>query len=352
MSLFSTLLRLQVNSHNVPLEDYLTELFGYCLNLEEEILISFLKRFKIPPQKSEEYYLNTQVRHKKLPHHTEDSIPDMMLTFENHVIFIENKVASSEGNLQLQRYAEHLDNYDTTKIKALIYITRDFDLKDEKKIFIRTKSKIKFIPLRWHQIFRFLQSYNDRPIIKEILILMKEKHLSSNNQFSPVDILTLTNFSKVRKMMSEVIYNGKVGQQFEKVVGKKPNEASLLTQIKYHDRYVVVGKKKNNIKVYMGFLLNTFNEIEYPDLIFKIEITPSSKVREVVINKMKAIASVEKSKWAENGLDDPKEYSGIVIYKSMQSFLNKDDQIEEMRKHFMDCLNEYEKVMPQLKEYL
>lgn len=148
MSLFQQLLRL--HKGNRPTEDFLTEVFAHCLTVEDGLLADFLKKVDVK-KAPEAFSLKTQVPFQKLEGHTKDSIPDMVLSFKEHILFIENKVGTKEKEKenQLPRYADHLATYEGVDNKKLIYITRDFDPKDEDKILRHHQGNITFYPLRW-----------------------------------------------------------------------------------------------------------------------------------------------------------------------------------------------------------
>ncbi|MBD2346345.1 PD-(D/E)XK nuclease family protein [Anabaena subtropica] len=160
MSLFKNLLNL--HSSSKPLEDFFTEIIAYFLSINTDILIDWLKYHSII---SEENYINinilTQKYYEPLDNHDYGSQPDIVieLTSETNtdVILIESKIAATEGDRQLQRYAEILSNLSYPKRRSLIYITRDYDPKESKKILPDSLcTKISFHQLRWYQFHSYL----------------------------------------------------------------------------------------------------------------------------------------------------------------------------------------------------
>lgn len=107
--IFKVLFNLKLNSNSQPLEDYLTEIFSYCLKNDQNIVNVFLKHFSIHSHEIEEYSISTQYKIKSLENHETDSRPDMVVFSSDLTLFFENKINALEGKKQLSRYAEHLD---------------------------------------------------------------------------------------------------------------------------------------------------------------------------------------------------------------------------------------------------
>ena len=136
MSLFTNLLNLHPAIK--PREDFFTEIVAYFLSLNNDILVDWLKHHSIL---SDDNYssikISTQQEHKGLESHTEDSRLDIVVELSDglntDVIFIESKVGSKDGNNALRKYAEILSNLPNVRHRILIYITRDYDPKEEIK---------------------------------------------------------------------------------------------------------------------------------------------------------------------------------------------------------------------------
>lgn len=350
MSLFNTLLNLQLKNSNKPSEDYLTELFTYTLVSNDEIMLDFLKTFKVKHGKITEYYIHTQYRYSKLKGHSTDSAVDMAVFMNQHTILIENKIDSDEGHKQLQRYAEHLNQQ--IGRKTLIYITRDYDPKDENIIFENCKNDIQFIPLRWYQIFRLLQPYaSGNLVINEILIFMKKKGLSSNKQFTPLDLLALTNFERVRRMLDQSM-RGKASGTFEELMGGISQHSASMTQIRDNDRYVYIKHKGNRIQILQGYWLNAFSLADYPHVALVVEVAPNSKKKAEIREIFRAIAADKTNKWIDFTTDDAKSWSSIQIIQTLNYFLHGDDHIQAIENFFLDCLKEFKNIKPRLDPYL
>jgi len=350
MSLFQQLLRL--HKGNRPTEDFLTEVFAHCLMVEDGLLADFLKKVGIK-KFPEDFSLKTQVSFQALKGHKKGSIPDMVLSFEDTIIFIENKIGAKEDKdgRQLPRYVDHLVTFEGAKNKILAYITRDFDPKDENRILRHYKGEVKFIPLRWYQIHQLLKVYLSNPLIKETILFMAQNNLTSNNQFSPNDLMALNNFSNARKIMDHVLF-GAITHRFFKLINKeKSTQKSVTIKELKQDRYTISNYQRNKLWIGLGFFFNTPQSPYYPLLRFDFQL--QFKNTDEII---KAFSKIDKTglkatKWELYNDNPNQNYTGLRLDKSLQSFLHQEDQVKEIRKHFSYCLDEFEQIIPQLKAF-
>ena len=155
MGLFSRLLNFQAGS--IPLEDFFTEIVAALFSSEQDLLYAWLQHINIfDLETNSNTDIFTQQSFAALENHDRSSRPDIVIelvgdSFQD-IIFIENKVGSSEGENQLRNYAEILAKMSNYRHKVLIYITRDFEPKDESDILKNvTQQTIKFKQLRWYQ---------------------------------------------------------------------------------------------------------------------------------------------------------------------------------------------------------
>jgi hypothetical protein len=138
MILLNSLLKL--HGDRQPLEDFLTEVVAALFREYPDLLDRWLNTLGIETSDTETtYQVATQTHYSRLPHHDTDSRPDLQINCVSEeardLIFIESKVASSEGLDQLARYADHLQVARGFRRRYLIYITRDRDTKTQEDIF-------------------------------------------------------------------------------------------------------------------------------------------------------------------------------------------------------------------------
>lgn len=253
MSLFTNLLNL--HSANKPREDFFTEIVAYFLSLNNDILLAWLNHHSII---SDDNYssikISTQQEHQALAGHTEDSRFDIVVELSNclstDVIFIESKIGAKGGNNALRKYADILSNLPNVRHRILIYITRDYDPKDELKQYdydqkpaikeycLELSPKINFFQLRWYQFYSFLKERASDILSQEILIFMRNNRMSHTNQFSSVDLLTMLNFNKTLNLMESTL-SDEIQHEFKLAFGGVIKGAASRTQWKWDERYII-----------------------------------------------------------------------------------------------------------------
>jgi hypothetical protein len=346
MSLFSRLLNL--NTGNIPLEDFFTELVAYFFSKNKEILYAWLKGLNLLDTDTYlDAHISTQREFEPLDGHLLGSRPDLLIELEDDrsrsIIFIESKIGSQEGYEQLSRYAEILHELPGFHKKILLYITRDFEPKDKAVIFKNIpNSTVYFKQLRWHQFHRFLQSHANTMLVQEVIEFMNEHQMAHNNQFSSIDVIALANFTKSLKLMEETMW-GKVSQRFEKALGAIKRQNAALSQIQLHGRYLMTADMPNG-KWWcgLGFMLRTSSLSDYPTVRLMLEVAPSSNRRAEIIEAMKDIC--KQYSWKGDGLNDTRAWSSIFREKSLQNFLSEEDHIAAIEQFFLQTLDELEKI--------
>jgi hypothetical protein len=346
MSLFSRLLNLHTD--RTPLEDFFTELVAHLFSTDREILFAWLKYIGLLKTEADlDAYISTQQAFDGLADHSSDSRPDIVIELvdgtNRDIIFIESKIGSKENYEQLPRYAEILDKLPDVRDKVLIYITRDFEPKDRATILHRIPdSHVRFIQVRWHQFYRFLKTQTDTMLVEEIIKFMQEHQMAHNNQFSSIDLIALVNFKNSIKLMEQTMW-GEVSQQFKMVLGSISQRSTALTQLHRHDRYLMYSVMPDKWWCGLGFLLNTSSSTDYPTVCLVLEVDPQSSRRAEIIESMKAICT-ENPEWKGYELDNSRAWSGIVLGRSLQTFLSEDDHIVAIQKFFIKSLDELSNV--------
>jgi hypothetical protein len=348
MSLFSRLLNL--NAGNIPLEDFFTELAAYLFASHKTILYDFLGHLNLLNSETySEAHVLTQKTFEPLEHHHSSSRPDLVVEFisgdHRDVIFVESKIGSHEGHLQLQRYAEILDQLTGYRKRSVVYITRDFDPKDKADIFKNIpNSDVQFYQFRWHQLYHVLRSHSDIELVRETIIFMQEYRMAHNNQFSSIDVLTLSNFTKSLKIMEETMW-GKTSQKFVAVLGGMKKSSTAMTQLQNFGRYIMNTSMPGQWWCGLGFSLERQDLTDYPTVSLMLEVAPNSQYREEIIEVMKIIS--QKDGWQGYELNNSKAWSGIVRERSLQDFLSGADHVSAIQQFFSQGLDELEAIKKQ-----
>ena len=115
-------------------------------------------------------------------------------------------------------------------------ITRDFEPKEAPD----GQGVLKFKQCRWYDFYQFLKNSEPSPtgVTRELVSFMEEHNMSQSNQFSPLDVLALSNFQKARKIMDATMWEG-VSLKFERVAGGVSSQKRASSQLRDKDRYVM-----------------------------------------------------------------------------------------------------------------
>lgn len=343
VSLFDTLLKQKAKGDKIPTEDFFTEIFAHLLHSNYNVFIEFLRAFKLSDIVPENgHHIMTQLQFY-------GSRPDITIKLSDgdrsDLLFIENKIDSPEGFQQLKKYAEELSRHTHVDRTTLVYITRDYDRKDEKDILRHCpiNSQPVFKQLRWHEVYRFLEKYEEDNLVFEVLKFMEANNMARNNLFSPVDILTLTNFPRVRKMMDETM-KGEVSDLFKKVTGNIAKDSTLLTQLRNNNRYVYQSWQDESMWCGYGYWFNPSDIANYPDVGVILEAYPNSPERDIIIAAMKKIINRDPDKWKGYDLTAPKAWSRIWQGKSLKDFMGSEDHIAAIENFFLQAINDLDAI--------
>jgi len=351
MSFFSNLLNL--HSANKPLEDFFTEIVAYFLSLNQNILLDWLKHHSII---SDDNYssikISTQQEHQALANHTQDSRFDIVVELSTglttDVIIIESKIGSNDSRNTIKKYAELLSNLPNVRHRILIYITRDYDPKDEIKVFAsKLEPEVSFYQLKWHQFYSHLQKNATDRLAPEILIFMRKNGMSYTNQFSSVDLLTMLNFNKTLNLM-ELTLSGEVQEKFKLAFGGviRPVASTSMTQWRWHSRYIIYTKfSGDNFWCGLGYFnLNPDSLTEYPYLGICLEVSPAFETRPKIIESMKKVINDHPDIWTSENLTILPAWSAIFYRQSFQDFLSKKDQVSAIKDFFLKSIDELKNI--------
>ncbi|MEA5512541.1 PD-(D/E)XK nuclease family protein [Nodularia sp. UHCC 0506] len=349
MSLFTNLLNL--HSANKPLEDFFTEIIAYFLDINHDILIAWLKHESIINNENEiNINLLTQESYQPLKHHHSGSKPDIVIKLEHDnqtdIIFIESKIGSTEGWEQLKRYAEILSSLSYPQQRTLIYITRDYEPKEEiEKLLPQLTPNVKFFQLRWYQFYSFLKKYETDTLAKEILTFMEIHRMSHTNQLSSVDLLTMVNFNKTLNFMKSTL-SEEVEKEFNMAFGNVTKGAASMTQWTSVKRYIIYNRFDSwNCWCGLGYFnLNPENLTEYPYLGICLEVSPGFKERLKFVEVMQEVVNKYPNKWTSYNLTIAPGWSSISYRKSLQEFLSQEDQLSVIKSFFIESIHELQNI--------
>lgn len=240
--MLNRLLKLYSKSNSItPVEDFTTEAFASLLECDEIILNTFLTEI-----------LNAQINYCTIEtqkHYTlnsdSHSIIDLVISNQDTICFVENKVESAEGKNQLEKYADILDNLIEYKNKYLFYCTKYYDPKEE--------VRHRFKQFRWHQIAKVIEKSENQLAI-EFHNFLKTNNMAQNDYFSVKDLYSLENLKGTLDFLDSFLE--RISPSFTQKFGKhsKPDNCS---QMRKYNRYIffkadVFGSDKYN-EIGVGF---------------------------------------------------------------------------------------------------
>lgn len=357
-SLFLKLFRYRERKDRSPEEDFMTELLAYILKNHTEVLLSLLIEFNVIESNLDisNLYVDTQYTIKD-KENGYGSRPDIIIKFKDYnknqyFILIENKIDSKEGTNQLSRYFSFLEEQSKNgKIATLIYLTKNYDSKEFNEDMLEGPyNQVKFIQIRWWQLYQILKKYQEVEIIGETLKFMKERGLSMSRRFSIMDINALMSINRIKEMLLESL-SGPVEDKYNLVTGTKYSITSADSELRNTGRYIYMSNQKEWFWIGIGYWIGgkLINE-GYPDLRVIVGIKPYHEERENVINAFKEFSYSNKL-WPNFGLEYEQNWGGIWRKISLKEFVSGDDHIEEIQQWFLEGLKdieEFKNIYPQL----
>lgn len=350
MSLFTNLLNL--HSGNKPVEDFFTQIIAYYFSINNDILLDWLKQYSIPdrglavlnPYNSRINIL-TQVEYKKLEHHETDSRIDIVIELVNKLttdlIFIECKIGSGEINGQLNRYAEILNEQPASN-KYLFYITRNYEPKE----IANFGNNVNYIQTRWYNLYDFLLEKSKDILGKEILFFMEKNNMNQPNQFSSLDVLTMMNFSNTFTIMDSSL-SEEVTEKFQNIFGSAHKEKDSLKKCKLLHRYIICRYFDEPGLFYgLGYWNLKYNLTKYPSLGIVLGVYPKHSKTSENNTSIQKIMSKHPDKWFPFNLGGDPYWQAIIYQRSLQFFLSSENQLAEIKKFFLDSIDELIKIQP------
>jgi len=352
MPLFERLLQLYPPPRRT--EDFFTEIVAHLFNNHKKLAVAWLAHLGVINLDEAQSCLllkaATQKTFAGLNHHPNDSRPDIVLELKNQssesLVIIESKIASSQNPSQLINYAEILEQEHEFDGKILIYITRSFEDISAFQKEIRENglaSKLKFIQTRWHLFYKFLDTYEDSYLIREIKAFMRSEKMNQDNQFSAVDILALSNFRHAFSIVDETL-GGEVDVKIGKLFPgqKKTSILEAYKQLRIWPRIArYVYFTGHDFKLMLGYFeLSQDSELLYPDVSVCLQIRTSSSSGKQSLEVIEKIAAESTNPWQRAWEDDPGEWPCIIIRRNLQDCLGEKDHVKEIQTFFCNGIDQ------------
>jgi hypothetical protein len=221
-SIFSRLYSYRQTENKNQEENFLIEIFAFCLQTDEIFREAFLKKLSI--WATSDVIVKTQCVYV-------EGRPDIEIMSDNLKLLIECKVEQQEGTEQLSRYANILENSAKNE-KYLLYLTKYYEYKTS------PSDNIIFFQLRWADVYDLI-SIDNQQITIQLQQYLKEKGMSEAKNFNHLDLVTLQNISSTISKMDEVLDG--IKPYMEQKIGKLTKKSSRSTWLEhncycnYHD---------------------------------------------------------------------------------------------------------------------
>lgn len=323
--MFQDLLKLYKNTSNkTPLEDFNTECFAGILNMYPKIKDDFIFNFLSLPK--DDYKVITQL--KKDLEDYQNCIIDFTIIGNNNVCFIENKVNSKEGDIQLFRYKLVLDNYYPNHEKYLFYCTKFSDPKNEDNEF----KDYNFKQFKWFEIAKFLRNHKEKnPLVIDYLNFLNQHKMGQDNTFKINNLIVLENLNKTIEIAEFHINNAK--EEFDrKFKPAKYDRNYNWSQLKGNNRFSHFSKD----------VLESDNNV-YSEILYSIQFETLELNTQIYLNSEHEQYSLFNIIDIENTDFNLVKYDyGSCIYKvqKLGVFLNDEDSDKTIKEWYVNSFNE------------
>jgi hypothetical protein len=340
MALFGRLLRL--HGPPVPREDFFTEVFAGVLQAHPELAANwFAGLLGRPLVGAPTVTVSTQFGFGRLEDHFAGSRPDLIATLSDEggsdVVVLESKLGSGEGLEQLRRYAAHLSGIKNARERVLVYATRDPDPKDGSAITAGLPCPVRFLSLRWYEVYRFFATRQQSTLICEMLSFMEEEGMDQANQFSAVDAIALGSLHRALKLMRESL-RGPVEQRLIELFGGVRQYSTAMTQLHDHNRFILhQWMEPGRWWCGVGYFLHEADPSGYPLLGLIVEVDPRSPQRAEIMSMMEAVyarGGWERQRW------QPGAWSAVLRLKSLRELMPNEDHVAAAREFFLQLLDD------------
>ncbi len=312
-NLYSRLFAYRQRENNTPLENFLTELFAYCLDTDKKFRDAFLKScLKISAYA--EYEVSTQNDYEKMGR------PDIELELDKYYILIENKVDSAEGLDQLNRYSSILRQYKgDNKEKIVVFLTKLYEQKQ-----LKDKS-IKLIAVRWHNIHDLISSKNNETT-RELKKFLTENNMNRNLNFSLQNVQSIKTIPEILIKMDELLNRFK--KPFKEHFGGFSPNASRSSGLsdKFYQNYVELSFNSLKYRLNIGFNWYEDEPGIWIALEFSSKLFKTTEVYSILDKELH-----HKKGWAK---EDTNNYAYYYMYKNILEFdTSKEAHVLSMEKY-------------------
>ena len=322
-SLFKRIFSYRQRENHSPLENFITEIFSYCLEIDVKFRSDFFAICLDIHDLSEDFEIETQLQYEGYGR------PDIEINFKSTSILFECKVEAIERLNQLEDYSSILKKYKTSsEIKHIVYLTKYFEhkrIKDE---------SINLHLVRWFSVFQIIDDSHSE-ITNQFKTFLKEQGMEKIKNFTIQDLLAMKTISQALTKMDEVLEQFK--SEFVTQFGGYSKDSTRTTRLpgNLYINYVNLEFERLEYYLLIGFFW-WFPDMEVPVIGISVEIP----IRRFENSDLPQILDRELVDTLDWEFEDDGERYYYHTYKPLTDFMiSEEDHIPLMKKFLQGELN-------------
>ncbi|MBI5527018.1 MAG: PD-(D/E)XK nuclease family protein [Deltaproteobacteria bacterium] len=326
-------------------EDYLTEIFVRTLKRDPKLRRAFVE-YLVREHKEIEGVSEIESIESQ-PSYGGDC-PDVEIRAldgrERRIeIFIESKVDSREHDKQLPRYASLLDTSvreGKVDVGLLVYLTRDYDPKNEDDILpTGNHVQVEFGQKRWSDVHKWLIASlptldaAERAWPKELATYLEDNAMDAPTRFTPDNLEGLSKLPDTIRVL-EACLDGEPSDKLRSLGNGVRNEGTCSSNLLNGQVFCYwSGCDRADFWVEIGFHFRD----EYPDVYVWIGALPKHPLQEKIVQATREHVALNVGRWEA---DLRGEAKGMWAKRSLLSFINEGDQLDDLRRWVIDRLED------------
>lgn len=321
-SVFSRLFSYRPRENISPLENYLIELFAFCLESDKNFKDSFFEKCLKIPSNSKKIKVKTQVQYLKYGR------PDIEIYSDETIIIIECKVNSQERKDQLNDYQKIINIHHPEKTsKHLVYLTKFFENREINDMVIN------FHLLRWFSICEIINDTNTE-VTQELKKFLINQGMEKTKNFTIQDLLAMKTIPETMTKMDELLELFKI--EFNKEFGGYSTSSSRSTRFYFrtYNNYVQLNFNNVNYLLHIGFFW-WWDDIELPYIGLSI-VMPSKQFKNSDLFEILNEKLIKEQSWE---FEDDESSLYVSSYRPITDFISSEDNNFEMQKFLQNQLN-------------
>ncbi len=317
-SVFTKVFSYRQRDNHSPLENFLTEIFSFCLETDQ----GFRKDFfgGVLKMKLDLTVFNISTQEEYINY----GRPDIEITCGGAAILFECKIEANERNNQLKDYASILTEQKSKFAERhIVFLTKYFEHKEI------IDSRVKLHLIRWFEVYELINE-NHSEITRQLKSFLKEQNMEKVKNFTIQDLLAMKIIPETLTKMDELLEQFK--PEFEKKFGGYSKNSSRSTRLpmRCYINYVTLHYQKNAYSLFIGFFWWWGEEIEIPYVGLALQI-PKKKFESSDLIDILDKELIVRKKW-----DFEEDESDIYYYavKPITEFITEqEDNLPSMKKY-------------------